>query len=73
MVIPTMIYWEIPGKYHQTHVILTKKIYDLTGEPIFNEYHHLWKNYLKNSVEGLLLNRIKQNNLKSLLMQYAKS
>ena len=33
------------GKYHQTHVILTKKLYDLTGEPIFNEYSELWKNY----------------------------
>ena len=33
------------GKYHQTHVILTKKIYDLTGESIFNQYSELWKNY----------------------------
>ena len=33
------------GKYHQTHVILTKKLYDITGEPLFNEYSELWKNY----------------------------
>ncbi len=39
------IFGNPPGKYHQTHVILTKKLYDITGEPIFNEYSELWKNY----------------------------
>jgi hypothetical protein len=33
------------GKYHQTHVILTEKLYDITGEPLFNEYSEFWKNY----------------------------
>ncbi len=33
------------GKYHQTHVILTKKLYDLTGLAIFKEYSEFWKNY----------------------------
>ena len=33
------------GKYHQTHVILTKKLYDITGEQIFNDYSEFWKNY----------------------------
>jgi hypothetical protein len=33
------------GKYHQTHVILTKELYDITGEQIFNEYSEFWKNY----------------------------
>ena len=43
-------YYDLLGnpsnKYHQIHVDLTKQFYDLTGEPIFNEYHHLWKNHL---------------------------
>lgn len=39
------IFGNPPGKYHQTHVILTKKIYDITGEPIFKQYSELWKNY----------------------------
>jgi heparosan-N-sulfate-glucuronate 5-epimerase len=43
-------YYDLLGnpsnKYHQIHVDLTKQLYDLTGEPIFNEYYHLWKNYL---------------------------
>jgi heparosan-N-sulfate-glucuronate 5-epimerase len=32
-------------KYHQIHVDLTKKLYDLTCEPIFNKYSELWKIY----------------------------
>ena len=43
-------YYDLLGnpsnKYHQIHIDLTKQFYDLTGEPIFNEYHHLWKNHL---------------------------
>ena len=42
-------YYDLLGnpadKYHQIHVDLTKQLYDLTGEPIFNKYHELWKNY----------------------------
>jgi hypothetical protein len=35
-----------PGhKYHQIHVDLTKKLYDLTGETIFDKYSKLWKIY----------------------------
>ena len=33
------------GKYHTIHVDLTKKLYDLTSESIFNQYSELWKNY----------------------------
>jgi hypothetical protein len=33
------------GKYHQIHADLTKQLYILTGEPIFNKYYELWKNY----------------------------
>ncbi|MDF2737483.1 MAG: D-glucuronyl C5-epimerase [Nitrososphaeraceae archaeon] len=35
----------LAGKYHQTHVILTKKLYEITGEPLFNEYSEFWKKY----------------------------
>ena len=43
-------YYDLLGKtaswkYHQIHVNLTKQLYDLTGEPIFNEYHELWKKH----------------------------
>ena len=31
------------GKDHETHVILTKKLYDITGEQFFNEYSEFWK------------------------------
>ena len=30
-------------KYHNIHVDLTKKMYDLTNEGIFLEYHERWK------------------------------
>lgn len=42
-------YYDLLGNpsnnYHQIHINLTKQLYDLTGESIFNEYHELWKNY----------------------------
>ena len=43
-------YYDILGKtaslkYHQIHVNLTKQLYDLTNEPMFNEYHELWKKH----------------------------
>lgn len=42
-------YYDLLGNpsnnYHQIHVNLTKQLYDLTGESIFNDYHELWKNY----------------------------
>jgi hypothetical protein len=46
-------YYDLLGKpagtYHTTHVDLLKKLYDVTGESIFNDYHELWKNYDNNS------------------------
>jgi hypothetical protein len=33
------------NNYHQIHINLTKQLYDLTGESIFNDYHELWKNF----------------------------
>ena len=45
MVIRTMTYLETHHKYHQIHIDLTKQLYDLTGESIFNEYSELWKNH----------------------------
>ena len=46
-------YYDLLGKpagtYHTTHVDLLKKLYDVTGEPIFNDYYELWKNYDNNS------------------------
>ena len=34
-----------PHTYHQIHVDLTKKLYDITGELNLNKYSELWKNY----------------------------
>ena len=37
----------MPAKdYHQTHVVLLKKLYNITGEPILIQYSDLWKNLL---------------------------
>jgi len=36
----------MPAKdYHQTHVVLLKKLYNITGEPILIQYSDLWKNH----------------------------
>ena len=42
-------YYDLLGnpalKYHQIHVDLLKKLYNITGEPILIQYSDLWKNY----------------------------
>ena len=64
-------YYDILGniaswKYHQIHINLTKQLHDLTGEPIFNNYHELWKKHNNPSLPNIPLN-IPQPSLKLFL------